>query len=166
MTAQSQGQQRLPASAAVPLLYQLVFMTIEPIFALLGAVMNLHTPHQYFAGVTRNAQPFTPNTAFVFTQLGGAWMYIAFVEGVVLRLCDDLKLWRLVCAGMLLSDAAYVHGTAQAVGGWDVWLRYSGWTVEDHVIFWSTLPMVLVRILMVLGIGVKTSRGGKGKKAE
>lgn len=154
-------QGTISASAVVPGIYQIIFMTIEPIFAVLGAVMAIHTPNQYLAGVTRNAQPFVPSTQFLFTQLGGGWLFFAFTEGVVLRLFDDLNLWRVVCAGMLLSDAAFCHGTAQAVGGWEVWLDRSTWTVEDYAIFFSTAPMVIVRILIVLGIGIRVPKGQK-----
>ncbi|CAI0641337.1 hypothetical protein CGCF415_v010544 [Colletotrichum fructicola] len=154
----------IKGSSAVPGIYQLTIMTVEPIFAILGAVMTLHAPNQYQAGLTRNSHTYAPHTQFLFTQLSGGWLYFAFMEGVVLRLFDDLNLWRVVCAGMLLSDAAYMHGSAQAIGGWEVWLKYQEWTVEDWVIFWSTAPMVLVRILIVLGIGVRTS--AKGVKAE
>ncbi|GJD00543.1 NADP-dependent alcohol dehydrogenase-like protein [Colletotrichum higginsianum] len=146
------------ASAAVPGIYQFIFITLEPIFALLGAVMVLHAPHQYLAGMTRNAMPYAASTRFLYTQLGGGWLFFAFTEGVVLRLFDDLNLWRVVCAGMLLSDAAYCHGTAQAVGGWEVWLDRSTWTVEDYTVFFTTAPMVLVRILIVLGIGISVPK--------
>ncbi|WQF85860.1 hypothetical protein CDEST_10874 [Colletotrichum destructivum] len=146
------------ASAAVPGIYQFIFITLEPIFALLGAVMVLHAPHQYLAGMTRNSMPYAASTRFLYTQLGGGWLFFAFTEGVVLRLFDDLNLWRVVCAGMLLSDAAYCHGTAQAVGGWEVWLDRSTWTVEDYTVFFTTAPMVLVRILIVLGIGISVPK--------
>ncbi|GKT61726.1 hypothetical protein ColTof4_02643 [Colletotrichum tofieldiae] len=154
------------ASAAVPGIYQFIFMTLEPIFALLGAVMVLHTPHQYLAGMTRNAMPYAPNTQFLYTQLGGGWLFFAFTEGVVLRLFDDLNLWRVVCAGMLLSDAAYCHGTAQAVGGWELWLDRSTWTVEDYTVFLTTAPMVIVRILIVLGIGIRIPKEANAKQSK
>ncbi|KAK1993108.1 hypothetical protein LX36DRAFT_693889 [Colletotrichum falcatum] len=154
------------ASAAVPGIYQFIFMTLEPIFAMLGAVMVLHTPHQYLAGTTRNAVPYAPDTQFLYTQLGGGWLYFAFIEGVVLRLFDDLRLWRVVCAGMLLSDAAFLRSTAQAVGGWDVWLDRSTWTVEDYTIFLTTAPMLIVRCLIVLGIGVRVPKEADAKQGE
>jgi len=153
------------ASAVVPGIYQFIF-TIEPILAILGAVMVLHAPHQYLAGMTRNAMPYTPDTRFLYTQVGGGWLFIAFVEGVVLRLFDDLSLWRVICAGMLLSDAAYAHGTAQAVGGWGIWLDRSLWTVEDYVVFWTTAPMLVVRCLLVLGIGIRIPKEGDAKQGE
>ncbi|EFQ32022.1 hypothetical protein CGRA01v4_08380 [Colletotrichum graminicola] len=153
------------ASAAVPGIYQLI-LTIEPILALLGAVMVFHAPNQYLAGVTRNAMPYAPNMQFLYTQVGGGWLFFAFIEGVVLRLFDDLNLWRVVCAGMLLSDAAYVQSTAQAVGGWEIWLDRSTWTVEDYVVFWTTAPMLVVRCLLVLGIGIRMPKEGGAKQGE
>ncbi|KAK2054345.1 hypothetical protein LY76DRAFT_235931 [Colletotrichum caudatum] len=153
------------ASAAVPGIYQLV-LTIEPILAVLGAVMVLHTPHQYLAGMTRNQTPYAPDVQFLYTQLGGAWLYFAFIEGVVLRLFDDLSLWRVLCAGMLLSDAAYFHSTAQAVGGWDVWLDRSAWTVEDYSVFIASAPMLIVRCLIVLGVGIRVPKEAGAKQGE
>lgn len=87
--------------------------------------------------------------------MGGSWLYFAFVEAVVMRLFDDVRLWRLLCAGMLLSDAAYCHAIAQGVGGWTAWGDIKAWTREDHTVFWATVPLVLVRILVVFGIGLK-----------
>jgi hypothetical protein len=97
----------------------------------------------------------------LYTELGGAWLYFAFVEAVVLRQFDDLRLWRLLCAAMLLSDVAYCHSVAQAVGGWGPWLVLSDWTVADHAVFWSTAPFALVRVLVVLGVGVRNVPGKK-----
>ncbi|KXH65661.1 hypothetical protein CSAL01_09673 [Colletotrichum salicis] len=162
----SQRVNTIKGSAAVPGIYRLIIMTLEPVFALLGAVMVLHTPNQYLAGMTRNAFAYEPNTQFIYTQLGGGWLHFAFTEGVVMRVFDDLTLWRVLCAGMLLSDAAFCHGTAQAVGGWEIWLDRSTWTVEDYVAFFTTAPMVLVRILIVLGIGISTPKEAKGKENE
>lgn len=150
----------IKASSAVPLLYQVIITTFEPLLALLGAVMTLHTPHQYLAGVTRNAAPFVESTRFLYTQMAGGWLFFAFVEAVVLRVFDDLDVWRVLSAGMLLSDAAFCHGSAQAVGGWAAWSDRGNWTVEDYVVFWTTAPMVLARVLIVLGVGVRTKRPG------
>ncbi|KAF6806742.1 hypothetical protein CSOJ01_08645 [Colletotrichum sojae] len=147
-----------PASSAVPLAYQFLITTLEPVFALLGAVMTLHTPHQYLAGVTRNAVPFAEDTRFLYSQMAGGWLFFAFVEAVVLRMFDDADLWRFLAAGMLLSDAAYCHGSAQAVGGWAAWSDRGNWTVEDYVILGTTAPFVIARILLVLGVGVRTKR--------
>lgn len=148
------------AKASVPYIYRLILLTIEPFFALMGSALVLVDPSTYVGSITRHSVAFAPNTTFLYTALSGSWLYFAFVEAVVLRLFDDLALWRVLCAGMLLSDFAFCHSTAQAVGGWGAYMKIGDWTPEDYVAFASTAPMVLTRILLVLGVGLKRSTGG------
>ena len=154
----------IPASAAVPLLYRLCLTTIEPLFAVNGALLVFRNPGTYLSMMTRDAVSFTEPSTFLYTTAGGSWLYFAFVEAVVMRLFDDLRLWRVLCAGMLLSDVAYCHAIAQAVGGWAVYADVTTWTKDDHAVFWATAPLVLVRILVVLGIGVKTGPSARKVK--
>jgi hypothetical protein len=143
------------AAASVPFIYRLVLTTIEPFFAASGALLAFRNPSSYLSTMTRNSASFVPNTTFLYTELGGAWLYFTFVEAVVLRRFDDLRLWKYLCLGMLLSDAAYCYSAAQAVGGWNEWASLGNWTSEDWLVFVTTAPMVLVRILIVLGVGVR-----------
>jgi len=154
--ASQKGKTTLLASAAIPFAYRLILTTVEPLLAAGGALLVLRTPAEYLSTMTRGSGAFAAGSTFLYTELGGAWLYFAFVEAVVLRVFDDVRLWRLLCAGMLLSDAAYCHSAAQAVGGWAAWAHLAAWTSEDHLVFWTTAPMVLVRILVVLGVGVRT----------
>lgn len=153
------------AKAALPFIYRLVLLTIEPAFAVMGSILVLTNPAFYAGSVTRHALSFAPDTTFLYTGLGGAWLYFAFVEAVVLRLIDDLFLWRVLCFGMLFSDFTFIHSMAQAVGGWDVYSNLAEWTAEDWAGMAGTAPMVLIRILIVLGIGLrydtKSRQGGK-----
>jgi len=143
------------AKASVPYIYGLILLTIEPLFAVMGSALVLIDPSTYLGSITRHSVAFAPDTTFLYTALGGSWLYFAFVEAVVLRLFDDLALWRVLCLGMLLSDFAFCHSTAQAVGGWVAYAKIGDWTAEDWVAFASTAPMVLTRIFIVLGVGVK-----------
>lgn len=155
----------IPASATLPLVYRLSLTTIEPLFAVNGALLVFRNPGTYLSMMTRDVVLFTAPSTFLYTTTGGAWLYFAFVEAVVMRLFDDLRLWRVLCAGMLLSDAAYCHAIAQAVGGWAVYMDVLSWTRDDHAVFWATAPLVLVRILVVLGVGVKTGSNARKVKA-
>lgn len=146
-----------PAKASVPYIYRLILLTIEPLFAVMGSALVLVDPSTYLGSITRHSVAFAPDTTFLYTALGGSWLYFAFVEAVVLRLFDDLALWRVLCLGMLLSDFAFCHSTAQAVGGWSAYVQIGHWTAEDWVAFATTAPMVLTRVLIVLGAGVKQS---------
>ncbi|CAN8101777.1 unnamed protein product [Discula destructiva] len=149
------------AKTAVPFVYRLILLTIEPLFAVMGSILVFTDPSTYAGSVTRHAVKFTPDTAFLYTGLGGAWLYFAFMEAVVLRLVDDLFLWRVLCFGMLLSDVAFLHSMAQAVGGWAVYSSLAEWTAEDWVGMAATAPMVLTRILIVLGIGLRSDNKGR-----
>ena len=143
------------ASSSIPFIYRLVLTTIEPVFAASGALLAFRNPGGYLSTMTRSSASFAPSTTFLYTELGGAWLYFAFVEAVVLRRLDDLRLWRYLCAGMLLSDVAYCHSAAQAVGGWAAWALLSDWRSDDWLVFITTAPMVLVRILIILGVGIR-----------
>ncbi|KAK4553891.1 hypothetical protein LTR86_009066 [Recurvomyces mirabilis] len=144
------------ASATVPLISRILLLYFEPIFALGGAIMVLTKPDNYLHTVTRGLVPtLGPQNDFVWTTVAGGWLYFAFTEGVVLRLVDDVRVWRLLCMGMLLSDLAYTHSVAQALGGWDVWLKVWEWTSEDWVVTITTWPFVLARVGIALGLGFR-----------
>ncbi|CAK7241193.1 MAG: hypothetical protein STHCBS139747_002652 [Sporothrix thermara] len=111
--------------------YRLLFTTIEPFCAGVGALMIFNDPSGYLATMTRNAVQYPANTgrvaAFPYTQLGGGLLYFACVEAVVFRVfATEMRLWWWMCIGMLLNDAAYVQGCAQAVGGWANWADLVG----------------------------------------
>lgn len=155
------------AKLALPFIYRLIITTIEPAFAVMGSILVLRNPAMYAGSVTRHSLAYTPDTAFLYTGLGGAWLYFAFVEAVVLRLVDDLFLWRVLCFGMLFSDFLFLHSMAQAVGGWAVYSDLAAWTAEDWAGMAGTAPMVLTRILIVLGIGLrKDAKSRQGSKIE
>ncbi|KAK0636606.1 hypothetical protein B0T17DRAFT_457825, partial [Bombardia bombarda] len=98
----------------IPLTYRLILLAIKPLAALQGAYMMLFNPSGYISTMTRSTISYDPSTQqFALTQLAGAWLYFAFVELVVLAQSDDVRLWRLLCGGMLLSDLAYMHSVAQ-----------------------------------------------------
>ncbi|TWU73900.1 hypothetical protein ED733_003419 [Metarhizium rileyi] len=149
------------ASSSIPLPYRLLLTVLEPLFAANGAMLVFRAPAHYLSMMTRHAAAATAGPTFLYTSLGGSWLYFAFVEAVVMRVCDDLRLWRLLCAGMLLSDAVFCHSVAQAVGGWAAWAGLSAWTLDDHLVFWGTVPFIVVRVLVVLGVGLDEGRGGR-----
>ncbi|KAK2066633.1 hypothetical protein P8C59_000432 [Phyllachora maydis] len=149
------------ARAALPGWYRLVLTTVEPLSTLLGSLHVLRSTAgqaQYLAMFTRGAVVHQAgDTAFLHTQLAGAWLSMAFHGAVTLRAAaaDDLRVWRLYCAAMLLSDALFAHSTAQAVGGWAIWLRAWEWGAGDWVLFWGSWPFAAVRVLVLLGFGVR-----------
>lgn len=144
------------ATTSIPSIYRFLLLNVESLFALGGVFLVLTNPGQYNSSLTHNTlRSIQPNTDFIYTQLAGGWAFIAFTEAVVLRLVDDVKVWRLLCAGILLSDALYTHSLAQALGGWAEWVKVGQWTGEDWLVAATTWPFVLTRVAIVLGIGFR-----------
>lgn len=143
------------ASSTLPYSYRLTLTTIEPFCAIAGAILTMLSPTMYIRSLTRNVGTHDPATSFLFTQLAGAWVMFAFEEAVLLRLVDELRVWKLVCMGMLLSDAFYCWSCVMAVGGWSEWSALSSWTVEDWFVSGSSLLFMAVRMAVVLEIGFR-----------
>jgi hypothetical protein len=146
----------LTASATIPWLSRFLILNVEPFCAFGGVLMLLSAPEVYTKTMTRHAlTTIEPASEFIYTELLGGWLHSAFTEAVVLRLVDDYRVWRLLCMGMLLSDTAYVHSCAQALGGWGVWLQVGGWSVDDWVVTVTTWPFMIARLLIVGGVGMR-----------
>lgn len=146
----------IKATTAIPWIQRLLITTLEPLFALSGSILLCIRPEQYLSSLTRGqgAEIYSPSQQWIYTQLAGAWLVIVFLEAVILRLVDDLRIWRLICWAILLSDVLYTHSCAQAVGGWGEWLNLAHWTLEDWTVTITTWPFVFSRISIVLGFRI------------
>ncbi|KAK4125583.1 hypothetical protein N657DRAFT_642324 [Parathielavia appendiculata] len=165
MLTKAKEQVTIPtASTALPLAYRLTLLVLEPLRALNGAVMTFRAPADYVAHVTHKPALYSPANQFLYMQLGGAWLLFAFNEAVVLRLVDDLRVWRLLCWGMLVSDIVYHVSSVQAVGGWGEFVRVGEWNTFDWAVFASAVVPMVVRLLVVAGVGVKTNKVGEKAK--
>lgn len=140
------------ASTTIPALPRALLLYLEPLFALAGVLLALTNPSQYVSTMTRDALPAAqPNTHFIYTQLAGGWLHFVFTEAVILRCVDDVRVWRLLCTGMILSDLLYLHSTAEAVGGWVEYVKVGEWTGADWTVAATTLPFVLTRAAIAGG---------------
>ncbi|KAL2132619.1 hypothetical protein VTI74DRAFT_3583 [Chaetomium olivicolor] len=151
----ARSNNHLKASAYLPVLYRLTLLVLEPLSALNGAVMTFRTPRDYVTRITHNARLYEPANQFLYTQLGGAWLLFAFNEAVVMWLVDDLRVWKLLCCGMLISDVVYHVSSVQAVGGWEVYRRLGEWNAFDWAVWASAVGPMVVRLLVVFEVGVK-----------
>lgn len=152
------------ATTSLPSAYRLVITTLEPLIVSGGVLQTLNSPQDYLTIMTRSAVPYDPRTRFLYTELAASWLFFLFLEVFLLRHLDDLRVWRWVCFGVLLQDAAYSWSVAQAVGGWGVWVDLWAWEATDWLVFWTTAPAIVVRVLVVLGVGVK-EEGRRVKRA-
>jgi hypothetical protein len=147
---------QIRASAVVPAAYRFLLFYLEPLLTIGGIIFVTTKPADYAAMTTRNVVSSIPaDNQFLFTQLAGGWLHFAFTEAIVLRLVDDLRTWRCLCAAMLMSDLMYCHSIAQAVGGWGEWVVLANWMREDWIAAVMTWPFVLARVAILLGIGLR-----------
>ncbi|KAK4465846.1 hypothetical protein QBC42DRAFT_260524 [Cladorrhinum samala] len=147
------------ASTALPFFYRFVLLYLEPLFALNGAYLTIFTPSEYAASITHSTTNYLSENNYLYTQLGGAWLIFAFNEAVVLQLVDDLRVWKLLCWGMLVSDAVYHFSAVQSFGGWEQWSNFVAWGFFDWAVFASAVAPMLVRIGVVSELGVRKEKG-------
>lgn len=86
------------ASTTIPYLYRFLLLNVESVFAFGGVILALTAPGAYLSSLTQERiTTADPLTGFIYTQLAGGWMHIAFCEFFILRLVDDLRVWKLMC---------------------------------------------------------------------
>lgn len=147
------------ASTALPFFYRFVLLYLEPFFALNGAYLTIFTPSEFAAKVTHSTTNYLPENNYLYTQLGGTWICFAFNEAVVLRLADDLRVWKLLCWGMLICDVVNHIGSVQSLGGWEQWSNFGAWELYDWAVFCSSVVPLLARIGVVSELGVRKEKG-------
>ncbi|KAI0311780.1 hypothetical protein OF83DRAFT_1166216 [Amylostereum chailletii] len=129
------------SSSAIPFVYRLFFLYIEPLLALAGAYYaaiqpssylhellpfapSYHTPPPGVAG-----PPATP-TLMALHQLANLYLLFALNEHFVLASTDALRTWKTLLAGLLVADAGHlvsmVPAGRRAFEVWAVGFVYLG----------------------------------------
>lgn len=148
----------------IPFHYRLTLLYLEPLFALNGAYLLLSSPLSFLAAVSTSPsaslssssssqQHLLSDVRIITDQLGILHLVFAFNLAVVLRSTRDLRTWRLMCAGMLLSDVLHILAQARELG-WDRCWEPAGWRASD----WANLGVLwwmgLTRLGVVAGWGI------------
>lgn len=158
----------------IPLFYRLTILYIEPLFALNGAFLLLTQPSTFLSFISpRHVTPDNFSSLGIFVdQLAALELLFAFNNGVLLRLCREEKVWRIVCLGELLTDVLHIGISVREVG-WEVAMApLTRWRMEEWVNFGIMGWMMVVRLGIVFGIGIsdkeaKRSEGlMKGKSSD
>jgi hypothetical protein len=138
---------------AVPAVYRLVFLYIEPLSTLLGA-FYAHYQQPLYLQLTHPAsapQTVPAGTSIVLTQLANLYLLLCINEALVLRSTTDLKVWKTFLFGLLVADLGHLY-SVRTVGSWVFW-KFWAWNAIDV----GNVPFVyflaLVRILFLAGVG-------------
>ena len=139
----------------IPWPYTLFHLYIEPTFAFLGSLQASFLPIHYLTFFVQ--EPITtvsPHLQIALDQVAGCYTLFAFNEAILLRMTDDLRVWKTVLAGIALCDIVHLCGSRRALGP-DIFWNPALWTAKDWVnmgLLWIPLAM---RICFVLGIGIR-----------
>lgn len=151
---------------AIPPLYRLFFLYIEPISALVGAYFAHFDPSAYL--LLTHAPSFVPptsGTTAVLSQLANLYFLFAINEAFVLRSTSDLRVWRTLLFGLLVADLGHlwsVNGTGTA---WEVYVAFWRW----NEMAWGNVAFVyagaMMRTCFLAGVGLQKVEAREAKAA-
>jgi hypothetical protein len=147
--------QSASAASPIPTFYRLVFMYIEPVSTLLGAIHAHYLQPKYLSLTHAASFPdvIPLGTSIVLTQLANLYLLLCINEALVLRATDDLKVWRTFLVGLLIADLGHLY-SVRLVGSWVYW-EFWNWNAID----WGNVPFVywlaVVRCCFLAGVGFK-----------
>ncbi|KAI9792566.1 MAG: hypothetical protein M1816_002086 [Peltula sp. TS41687] len=149
-------------TTAIPLFYRIFFTWIDPLNAIWAAYGHFFQPdmvlNAYIPDSARN-----PPHDMLFQHLGGALLNIAFVDAVLLRYTDDVRVWKIVQAGVLILDWVMIYSL------WDALARQGRlqpavWRLED----WGCVVMngfiTAVRSLFIAEVAFRRNAGAGVKR--
>lgn len=145
--------------------YRLLFLYLEPTAAFAATLMAHFTPSFYLAVMSPHSAPsnYHPGLQIIFDQVAACYFLFGWIEAVVLRSTNNLKVWEAVLLGMLICDVLHLYGAWLAMGSlfWDLG-AYRG---VDWITVGSLVGLVVARTAFLMGVGSnEKGMAGKGKK--
>lgn len=143
-------------NSAIPLLYRLFFLYIEPVATAVGAYyahfrQNDYLEMTYASSMTGLLEPST-REAIVLSQLANMYAVFALNEALVLRSTSNLTVWKVFLFGLLLADFGHIYSVNAL--GMDVYWQFWNW----NAMYWGNLGFVYagasMRTAFMLGIGL------------
>lgn len=141
-------------SPHVPALYRTIYLYIEPISTLVGAIYAHYFQSSYLQLTHVGSAPIGPvplGTSIVLTQLANLYLLLCINEALVLRVTKDLKVWKTFLFGLLVADLGHLYSVHPV--GTSVYWRFWDWNSID----WGNVPFVyflaISRVLFILEVG-------------
>ena len=160
---------RPAGSSAIPLLYRLFFLYIEPVATAVGAYYAALDQKAYMhltlPSVAGSVIGTTVSTreSIVLYQLANLYFVFALNEALVLRATNDLKVWKVFLLGLLIADFGHLFSVHEV--GLEVYWRFWEWNSR----MWGNLGFVYVgatmRACFLSGIGFGGGQKRKGIKS-
>lgn len=152
----SSSSLRHPASRhpLLPTAYRFIFLTLEPLTTLLGAIYAHYFQSTYLSLLAHQTIPAASiprTTSVVLSQLGNLYLLLCLNEALVLRATSDLKVWRTFLFGLLVADFGHLWGCRQL--GDDVFWKVWEWNRIDWGNVGVVYGLAVARICFLAGVG-------------
>jgi len=147
---------KTPPPSTIPPIYRLIFLSIEPLSTLSGAIFaHYHQPtyltltHSSSAPAALLGVPIS--TSIVLSQLANLYLLQCINEALVLRCTSDLRVWKTFLFGLLVGDLGHLY-TVRLVGGWVYW-RFWCWNSIDWGNVGFVYFLIVARLCFFAGLG-------------
>ncbi|XPS81213.1 hypothetical protein M3J09_013153 [Ascochyta lentis] len=156
-------------SSRPPWFYRLVFLYLEPVSILAGAVQAYFFQSAY---LTLTHAPSAPSptslvpvsTSIVLTQLANLYLGLAMTEALILRVTTEYSVWKALIVVLLVADVGHLYSVLP-LGFSRAFLQWWNWNAID----WGNVGWVyflaLTRICMLLRVGFGGRRAPGQKNA-
>ncbi|KAH7323264.1 hypothetical protein B0I35DRAFT_427386 [Stachybotrys elegans] len=134
--------------------YDIWFKWVDPLTLIPTVYATLFMPEVMLDSfIPAQMSPYNPDHGFLFHQLAALFSFIAVVQGVVLRITGDIKVWRAVNAGILLVDISMLASLYVSLKQQD---RLSLGEIRggDWGNLFFTSLVTLIRVAFLSGVGV------------
>jgi hypothetical protein len=155
------------SSDTIPSFYRVFFTSIDPLIGLSGAYVNFFDPDTLITSVFPSDLPYTkitPSHTLILHQMGGCFIMMPFLMVFMLRATSDIKVWKFFEAGILITDFGLFFSLWKGLEvqnrlGLEI-LRWEEWGTIAITGF-----VTIVRILFILGVGLRKSTSAVKKRA-
>ena len=141
---------------SIPAVYRIIYLYIEPISTLVGAVYAHHFQSTYLQ-LTHAGSAISPvplGTSIVLTQLANLYLLLCINEALVLRATTDLTVWKTFLFGLLVADLGHLY-SVHPVGSWVYWRFWEMNAIDiGNVPFVYMLAVSRVLFMLEVGFGV------------
>lgn len=149
----------------IPLWYKLFCLYIEPVSTIVGFYYAWFQPQIYLELTDAKSAPgilgLPVATHVVLRQLGNLYLAFTLNEAIVLRVTNDVKVWRALLFGLLIADFGHLYSC------YPMGLSYYYDVANWNSIAWGNIGFVYLgattRTCFLLGIGFGVSKRIKTK---
>jgi hypothetical protein len=143
--------------------YHVWFKWIDPITLVPTVLATAFMPRVMLDSfVPKELSAYNPDQGFLFHQLAGLFTFVAIVQAGVLRASDEITVWRIVNAGVLVVDVIMLLSLFLSLRQQNR-LSFTGIRGADWGNLSFTTLVTAIRIAFLAGAGV--SDGSKSKQA-